>query len=152
MNKSELVAKVAEKTGMNKIAAKEAVDAVFESLKDGLKKENDKFTQLGFGTFKVEKRKARTAKNPARPSSNKRSFCPHHQAARHHPCREAFGFPRAAKLPPLACGHKCPFVWVTNYHELVHKLAIDLLLGRTYSKMCILVCDDTSRRDASARN
>ena len=64
MNKSELVAKVAEKTGMNKIAAKEAVDAVFESLKDGLKKENDKFTQLGFGTFKVEKRKARTAKNP----------------------------------------------------------------------------------------
>ena len=64
MNKSELIASVAEKTGLTKTAAKDAVDAVFECLKGGLKKENDKFTQLGFGTFKVEKRKARTAKNP----------------------------------------------------------------------------------------
>jgi len=64
MNKSELIDKVAAKAGLTKANAKVAVDAVFESLKEGLKKENDKFTQLGFGTFKVEKRKARTAKNP----------------------------------------------------------------------------------------
>ena len=64
MNKSELIANVAAKAGMTKTDAKVAVDAVFTCLKDGLKKENDKYTQLGFGTFKVEKRKARTAKNP----------------------------------------------------------------------------------------
>lgn len=64
MNKSELIDKVAAKAGLSKTNAKVAVDAVFASLKEGLKKENDKFTQVGFGTFKVEKRKARTAKNP----------------------------------------------------------------------------------------
>lgn len=67
MNKAELIAKVAEKAGMTKTDARVAVDAVFASLKDGLKKENDKYTEVGFGTFRVEKRKARVARDPRNP-------------------------------------------------------------------------------------
>lgn len=64
MNKSDFVAKVAEKAEITKTDARFVIDIVFDCLKDSLKKEDDKYTQIGFGTFKVEKRKARTAKNP----------------------------------------------------------------------------------------
>lgn len=64
MNKAELVAKVTEKTGMSKTAANDAVNAVFESVKEGLKKDGDKYIHIGFGTFSVVKRPARTGINP----------------------------------------------------------------------------------------
>lgn len=63
MNKSELVNAMAEKTGMTKVAAKEAMDACFSIIKESLNKD-EKVTLIGFGTFSVVERKARTAKNP----------------------------------------------------------------------------------------
>ena len=69
MNKTELVNAMAAKTGMTKVAAKQAMTACFDAIQAELKK-GEKVTLIGFGTFSVVKRKARTAKNPvpARPS------------------------------------------------------------------------------------
>lgn len=65
MNKAELVQAVQKSLGKDtsKAQAERAVDAVVESIKTGLKK--DQAVQLvGFGTFKVAARKARTGVNP----------------------------------------------------------------------------------------
>ncbi|MBR0169218.1 MAG: HU family DNA-binding protein [Bacteroidales bacterium] len=63
MNKTELVNAMAAKTGMTKTASKQAMTACLETIQEQLKKGN-KVTLIGFGTFSVVKRKARTAKNP----------------------------------------------------------------------------------------
>lgn len=65
MNKAELVEEVQKSLGKDttKAAAERAVEAVIESIKKGIKK--DKNVQLiGFGTYSVSKRKARTGRNP----------------------------------------------------------------------------------------
>lgn len=65
MNKAELVASVQKRMGdeTSKAAAERAVDAVIESIKEGIQK--DQSVQLiGFGTFSVTKRGARTGINP----------------------------------------------------------------------------------------
>ncbi len=65
MNKAELVASVQKTLGgdTSKAAAERAVDAVLEGVKKGIKK--DKNVQLiGFGTFSVTKRAARSGINP----------------------------------------------------------------------------------------
>ncbi len=65
MNKAELVEAVQKQLGgdTSKAAAERAVDAVIDSVKKGIKK--DKAVQLiGFGTFSVAKRAARTGINP----------------------------------------------------------------------------------------
>lgn len=65
MNKAELVLEVQKTLGKDtsKAAAERAVDAVLESIKKGTKK--DKSVQLiGFGTFSIAKRAARTGINP----------------------------------------------------------------------------------------
>ena len=62
MTKADLVAKVAE-TGMTKKQAAEAVDAVIAAIKGSLKK-GEKVSLVGFGSFSVKKRKARTGRNP----------------------------------------------------------------------------------------
>jgi len=65
MNKAELVLSVQKSLGAetSKAHAEEALKAVLEAIKAGLKK--DKSVQLiGFGTFKVSERKARTGVNP----------------------------------------------------------------------------------------
>ena len=63
MNKAELVAKIAEDASISKTQANDAldsfVDAVTKTLKGG-----DKVTLVGFGTFSVSKRQARTGRNP----------------------------------------------------------------------------------------
>ena len=63
MNKAELIAAVAAKTGATKKSAEEAlnafVDVVTEALKDG-----DKVQLVGFGSFEVIKRAARKGRNP----------------------------------------------------------------------------------------
>jgi len=63
MNKSELVAAVAAKAAIEKKAADKAVNAVIDSIADGLVKDG-KVQLIGFGTFEVRKRKAKTARNP----------------------------------------------------------------------------------------
>ena len=63
MNKTELVNAMAAKTGMTKVAAKEAMNACFATIAEQLNK-GEKVSLIGFGTFSVVERKARTAKNP----------------------------------------------------------------------------------------
>ncbi len=62
MNKGDLIEAVAKVTKTKKEAAA-AVDCVIESITKSLKKKKD-VTLVGFGTFAVEKRKARTGRNP----------------------------------------------------------------------------------------
>lgn len=63
MNKTELVDAVASAADISKAAAGRAVDAVVDSVTGALKK-GDKVTLIGFGTFEVRKRAARTGRNP----------------------------------------------------------------------------------------
>lgn len=63
MNKTELVDAVASSADISKTAANKAVDAVVDSITAALKK-GDKVTLIGFGTFEVRKRAARTGRNP----------------------------------------------------------------------------------------
>jgi nucleoid DNA-binding protein len=62
MNKGDLINEVA-KTVNTKKEAQAAVDCIFDSITKALKKEGA-VTLVGFGTFKVDKRKARTGRNP----------------------------------------------------------------------------------------
>lgn len=63
MNKAELVAKVAEKAGIAKKDAEKAVAGIFAAVQDALA-EGKKVQVLGFGTFEVKERAARTGRNP----------------------------------------------------------------------------------------
>ncbi len=62
MNKGDLVNQVAKVLG-TKREAQEAVDSVFSTITKALKKK-DSVTLVGFGTFKVDRRKARKGRNP----------------------------------------------------------------------------------------
>ena len=62
MNKGDLVSEVAKVVGTKK-EAQAAVDCVLASITKSLKKKNA-VTLVGFGTFKVDKRKARKGRNP----------------------------------------------------------------------------------------
>jgi len=62
VNKADLVTQVAKVVGTKKLAA-DAVDAVLDAIKKALKK-GEAVSLVGFGTFKVNKRKARTGRNP----------------------------------------------------------------------------------------
>ena len=63
MNKTELVANVAEKAGLSKKDAEKALGAVIESIEEALV-EGDKVQLISFGTFEVKDRAARTGRNP----------------------------------------------------------------------------------------
>jgi nucleoid DNA-binding protein len=62
MNKGDLISEVAKVVATKKEATA-AVDCVFDSISKALKKK-ETVTLVGFGTFKVDKRKARTGRNP----------------------------------------------------------------------------------------
>jgi len=63
MTKADLVAQVAKKANLTAKAAKEAVNAVFGTIADALKR-GEKVVVTGFGTFMVRKRAARKGRNP----------------------------------------------------------------------------------------
>ncbi len=63
MNKAELVAKIADEAGITKTQANDALNAFTTTVQKTLKK-GDKVTLVGFGTFSVTKRAARTGRNP----------------------------------------------------------------------------------------
>lgn len=63
MNKTELVTKMATNAGITIAQAKSALDTFTEATSKTLKK-GDKLVLLGFGTFSVTKRAARTGRNP----------------------------------------------------------------------------------------
>lgn len=64
MNKTELTNAIAEKAGLTKAQAKSALDACLESIGAALAA-NDKVALIGFGTFSVAEKSARTGINPA---------------------------------------------------------------------------------------
>jgi len=63
MNKAEMVDAVAEKADMTKKDAEAAVNAVMDVIQEALEK-GDKVSLVGFGTFEVRSRAARTGRNP----------------------------------------------------------------------------------------
>ena len=63
MNKSELINALADKSNLSKKNAEKALNAFVDSISGALVK-GDKVQLIGFGTFDVKKRPARTARNP----------------------------------------------------------------------------------------
>lgn len=63
MNKMELVSAMADKSGLSKKDCEAALGALTEAVTDALKAE-DKVQLVGFGSFEVKKRTARTGRNP----------------------------------------------------------------------------------------
>lgn len=63
MNKGDLVNKIAENANLTKAQASEALEATLTAIADTLK-EGDKASLVGFGTFSVSMRNARTGRNP----------------------------------------------------------------------------------------
>ncbi len=63
MNKTELIAAVAEKTGLTKKDAERVVSATFETVTETIKK-GEKVSVSGFGIFEVKTREARVGRNP----------------------------------------------------------------------------------------
>lgn len=63
MNKNELIAAVAEKSGLSKKDAEKALSAVIESLTDAMVK-GEKVQLVGFGSFETKCREARMGRNP----------------------------------------------------------------------------------------
>ncbi|MHB1607269.1 HU family DNA-binding protein [Acidiferrobacter thiooxydans] len=63
VNKSELIEKVAEQADLNKASAARAVDAVFDAITQGLRN-GETVNLVGFGTFSVGERAARSGRNP----------------------------------------------------------------------------------------
>jgi DNA-binding protein HU-beta len=63
MNKSELVEAMAEAADISKAAAGRALDGMLESITSALKK-GEQVSLVGFGTFSVKERSARTGRNP----------------------------------------------------------------------------------------
>lgn len=63
MNKAELVDAIASEAGLSKADAKKALDAFVNTTAGALKK-GDRISLIGFGSFSVSKRSARTGRNP----------------------------------------------------------------------------------------
>ena len=63
MNKSELIAKIADKAELTKKDAEKALNAFVDSVTEALKAD-DKVGLVGFGSFETRVRKARVGKNP----------------------------------------------------------------------------------------
>jgi DNA-binding protein HU-beta len=63
MNKAMLIDKIAKDAGITKTAAATAIESLIHGVTGALKK-NQRVTLVGFGTFGVHKRKARSGRNP----------------------------------------------------------------------------------------
>jgi DNA-binding protein HU-beta len=72
MTKAELVAAIAEKTGLNRTQAKDALEAVLDSVTASLKAGKE-VRLVGFGSFVPVERKAGTARNPRTGETVKRA-------------------------------------------------------------------------------
>lgn len=63
MNKAQLLDSMAEKAGLSKADAKKALDAFIATTTDALKA-GDRVALIGFGSFSISERSARTGRNP----------------------------------------------------------------------------------------
>ena len=64
MNKTELIAHIADHADISKVAAGHALNSMIDAIKKTLKK-GGSVTLIGFGTFAVSKRAARAGRNPS---------------------------------------------------------------------------------------
>ncbi len=64
MNKTTLIAKIAEKSDLNKKQAEAALNAFIDSVTEALHA-GEKVQMMGFGTFEIKERAARMGRNPA---------------------------------------------------------------------------------------
>lgn len=64
MNKATLIAKIAEKSELNKKQAEAALTALTDTIVEALK-EGEKVQLMGFGTFEIKERAARTGRKPS---------------------------------------------------------------------------------------
>ena len=64
MNKTELINAVAETSGLTKKDSEVALNAILDTIQNAMKN-GDKVQLVGFGSFEVKERAARTGKNPA---------------------------------------------------------------------------------------
>ena len=74
MNKTELVAAIAEKAELSKKDAEKALKAFVDTVSEELQK-GEKIQLVGFGTFETSKRAARTGKNPQTGKAIKIAAC-----------------------------------------------------------------------------
>lgn len=74
MNKTELVAAISEKTELTKKDSQKALKALIDVVAEELKK-GEKVQLVGFGTFEVSERAARTGKNPQTGAEIKIAAC-----------------------------------------------------------------------------
>lgn len=63
MNKAQLIDAIAKDAEISKVDARKALDAFIKNTTEALKA-NDRITLIGFGTFSIAKRNARTGRNP----------------------------------------------------------------------------------------
>ncbi len=63
MRKAEIVNRIADETGLTKVKAEEAVDAILEEVKDGLQR-GESVILRRFGSFQVREKRARVGRNP----------------------------------------------------------------------------------------
>lgn len=63
MNKTELIAKIAEESGLNKKNSEAALTAALNAITEAMKA-GDRVQLVGFGVFEVKDRPARTGRNP----------------------------------------------------------------------------------------
>jgi integration host factor alpha subunit len=63
MRKAEIVNRIADETGLTKVKAEEAVDAILEEVKDGLQR-GEPVILRRFGSFQVREKRARVGRNP----------------------------------------------------------------------------------------
>ena len=68
MNKNELVAEVAKRTGASKAEIARTVDASMDVIREAVAK-GDRVSLVGFGTFERKRRNARIARNPRKPET-----------------------------------------------------------------------------------
>ena len=74
MNKTELIAAVAEKAGLTKKDVEKTITATLETVKEVVAK-GDKVQVVGFGTFEVSERAAREGRNPQTGETMKIAAC-----------------------------------------------------------------------------
>lgn len=84
MTKQDLVHEISKSTGIEKVAVSKTVEALMETVKDSMSKNNDIFLR-GFGTFLVKKRAAKTARNI---SKNTSIIIPEHNVPAFKPSKE----------------------------------------------------------------
>ncbi|CAM5222584.1 DNA-binding protein HU-beta [Alishewanella longhuensis] len=74
MNKSQLIDKIAANADISKAAAGRALDAFIDAVTEALK-EGDSVALVGFGTYAVRERAARTGRNPQTGATIQMAYC-----------------------------------------------------------------------------